>query len=43
MELKSAVIEKELWVDKTSNVVVKFVDVLPKGAEADFMEATLQE
>ena len=42
LELKSAEIRTDVWVGK-NNLVVKFVDVLPKGADAKFLEATLQE
>jgi hypothetical protein len=43
LELKSALIKTDLWVDKTSNLVVKFSDDLPEGADADRLEATLVE
>jgi hypothetical protein len=42
MDLKSAVIRTDVWVGE-NNLVVKFVDTLPEGAEAEALEATLQE
>ncbi len=42
LELKSAEVKTDIWVGK-NNLVVKFVDTLPKMAEANFLEATLQE
>ncbi|HYG24729.1 MAG TPA: hypothetical protein VEH04_18315 [Verrucomicrobiae bacterium] len=42
LDLKSADVRTDFWVG-ANNLVVKFVDVLPKGADASFLEATLQE
>jgi len=42
LELKSVEVRTDIWVGKNS-VVVKFVDVLPEGADAASLEATLQE
>ena len=42
MELKSAEIRTTVWVGQ-NNLVVKFTDVMPEGAGANALEATLQE
>ena len=42
LELKSAHIRTDLWVAK-SGVVVRFLDTLPEGAGASFLEASFQE
>jgi hypothetical protein len=42
LDLKSAEVRTDLWVGK-NNLVVKFVDVLPEGADATSLEAILQE
>jgi hypothetical protein len=42
LHLKSADVRTDLWVAK-SGVVVRFLDILPEGAEASFLEASLQE
>ena len=42
MDLKSAKVRTDIWVG-ANNLVVKFVDVLPEGADANYLEATLQE
>src|SRR5258707_3321714 len=42
LELKSAEVRTDVWVGN-NNLVVKFVDVLPEGADAKFLVATLQE
>jgi hypothetical protein len=42
LDLKSAEVRTDIWVGK-NNVVVKIVDMLPEGADATALEATLQE
>ena len=42
LELKLVQVRTDIWVGK-NNLVVKFVDTLPEGADANFLEATLQE
>ena len=42
LELKSDQVRTDIWVGE-NNLVVKFVDALPEGADATFLEATLQE
>jgi len=42
LDLKSAEVRTDIWVGG-NNLVVKFVDVLPEGADATFLEAILQE
>jgi hypothetical protein len=42
LDLKSAAVRTDIWVGK-NNLVVKFVDVLPEGADATSLEAILQE
>jgi hypothetical protein len=42
LDMKSAVIRTDVWVDE-NNLVVKFVDTMPGGAKAGTLEATLQE
>jgi hypothetical protein len=42
LELKSLKMRTDVWVGK-NNLIVKFVDVLPEGADANFLEATLQD
>jgi hypothetical protein len=43
LDLKSAEVRTDIWVCKDNNLVVRFVDVLPEGADASFLEATIQE
>lgn len=42
LDLKSAKVRTDLWVAK-SGLVVKFLDTTPEGAEANFLEASLQQ
>jgi hypothetical protein len=42
LDLKSAKVRTDLWVAK-SGLVVKFLDTMPEGAEANYLEASLQQ
>jgi len=42
LDLKSVEMKTDFWISQ-DGVVVKFVDTLPQGAEANSLEATLQE
>ena len=42
MDLKPVEIRTDFWVG-TNNVVMKFVEKLPEGADAESIEATLEE
>jgi hypothetical protein len=43
MDLKSVQVRTDVWVGTKNNLVVKFVDTLPEGADAGTLEAILQE
>ena len=43
LEMKTFEIQTDLWVSKADNIVVKFADTLPEGADAKSLEAILSD